>query len=466
MDGKNEGLDVDFDFDDQSEPPLLAEDEDDDGPPMLDEAGDDDDVVVVVDDDVDANVEVKAKTEADDFDSVWNLVEESERVKASHTVHREDVVIVRSENYMKPSPVVVSEDEKKSKKPPSLRDPYATEAGVVDSPTGESGLISGVFLSTSSEDEWGIASAVNAAAAPAEEDVWAEVMAARTSTALEGEGEAGDERERKEGERDEDECAAKELLAVLTYADFWTDLQGSSFSFQVWKLAEERSGRVEEEQASCWKRLFGPPKIANINVREESILIFALANTKFTDATLTHPRGLYALFRGLTGDGRNPPRTGRHWESIGFQGNDPATDFRACGIWGLLQLVYFVQAHGAIANDIYLLSQDQVQNFPFAVVGINLSATVLETIRGSSLNKEINSHKDDPTFSLVTFVHEYYCALFYYVYSSWKRNSYTIVNFGPLLQEVSENSRKTPKMFLDLWQSMLAERLERSQGMA
>ena len=42
-----------------------------------------------------------------------------------------------------------------------------------------------------------------------------------------------------------------------------------------------------------------------------------------------------------------------HWESIGFQGNDPATDLRGAGILALLQLLHFSSKRQTLLRDVY-----------------------------------------------------------------------------------------------------------------
>lgn len=38
-------------------------------------------------------------------------------------------------------------------------------------------------------------------------------------------------------------------------------------------------------------------------------------------------------------------RVSEQWKLLGFQGTDPATDFRGMGLLGLEQLVYFSENH-------------------------------------------------------------------------------------------------------------------------
>ena len=49
---------------------------------------------------------------------------------------------------------------------------------------------------------------------------------------------------------------------------------------------------------------------------------------------------LQEIWSRLTGESFN--RYGNHWNKIGFQGRDPATDLRATGILSLLQWIQFI----------------------------------------------------------------------------------------------------------------------------
>ena len=72
-----------------------------------------------------------------------------------------------------------------------------------------------------------------------------------------------------------------------------------------------------------------------------------------------------------------------------FTGLDPATDLRGCGFLGLMTTLYLVtdsRTHG-LALDIYKLSQHETQNFPFAIMSINITRIALQTLREEKLNK-------------------------------------------------------------------------------
>ena len=66
---------------------------------------------------------------------------------------------------------------------------------------------------------------------------------------------------------------------------------------------------------------------------------------------------LFAFYALMTGNEHVLPR-GSHWEALGFQGEDPRTDFRSCGIISLLQMFYMATHEREIAHKILALSQN------------------------------------------------------------------------------------------------------------
>ena len=65
-------------------------------------------------------------------------------------------------------------------------------------------------------------------------------------------------------------------------------------------------------------------------------------------------------------------RITKMWGEIGFQGKDPATDFRGMGEFGLRQLLFFSEKHADVAQKII----GEKRDYPFAIAGINISRFV------------------------------------------------------------------------------------------
>ena len=81
----------------------------------------------------------------------------------------------------------------------------------------------------------------------------------------------------------------------------------------------------------------------------------------------------------------------KDWSKIGFQGEDPATDFRSMGILGLLNLIYFSKH-----KNVQQVLKDSNSEFwyPFAVCGINVSSKILEMLKTYKLNSKFYNSTD------------------------------------------------------------------------
>jgi hypothetical protein len=90
---------------------------------------------------------------------------------------------------------------------------------------------------------------------------------------------------------------------------------------------------------------------------------------------------LWQLANNDTGE-KLKSRKSEQWVTIGFQGSDPATDFRAMGILGLELLIYFLTHYPATASKIIRSNRE----YPFSVAGINL---------GHQLLNELGLSRDD-----------------------------------------------------------------------
>ena len=148
-------------------------------------------------------------------------------------------------------------------------------------------------------------------------------------------------------------------------------------------LLEQTSSFLSWIRCSCFQ-----PRI-NLNLEEERKLIFAISKKQLTDEKPLHFEVLLTLYKLLTGSKLDCPRFGSHWEQIGFQGNDPATDLRGVGCLGLIQPLYLVMTPELfpLSKDMYLISLNENQNFPFLVLSINVTRIALHALRDGLLNR-------------------------------------------------------------------------------
>uniref|UniRef100_A0AAY5K9P0 ELMO domain-containing protein n=1 Tax=Esox lucius TaxID=8010 RepID=A0AAY5K9P0_ESOLU len=88
---------------------------------------------------------------------------------------------------------------------------------------------------------------------------------------------------------------------------------------------------------------------------------------------LKHEEMLMKLWKALRPDSPLTGRISKQWCEIGFQGNDPKTDFRGMGLLGLHNLLYFAEHDKATALQVLQDSLQPKQRYSFAIVGINIT---------------------------------------------------------------------------------------------
>ncbi|GLE03260.1 hypothetical protein PINS_up012150 [Pythium insidiosum] len=160
-------------------------------------------------------------------------------------------------------------------------------------------------------------------------------------------------------------------------------------------LLDARDRIVVEELAapsSCFT-CFSRPRLAFPDAQHERERLFCAAATAFDARNTTFVAMLQTVFRQLTRAPRDVPLSGTHWEQIGFQGNDPATDLRGCGVLSLLQMLFLVERHDALAQRCLRASHHATRHFPLACALINVTLQCLLALRSGALFKECNAQR-------------------------------------------------------------------------
>ncbi|RUS77717.1 hypothetical protein EGW08_014529 [Elysia chlorotica] len=241
---------------------------------------------------------------------------------------------------------------------------------------------------------------------------------------------------------------------LLTFAESWKHFESKDYS----SVKNDIRPRVERKGFSAFTHmLFGPPKLQNDLIPQRD-LVFCIAATPFDNDCAEHVRVLQTVYRCLTGSKFDCQRYGSHWEEIGFQGRDPATDLRGAGMLALLHLLFFLRdpTTRELSRDVYKLSLHPTQNFPFCVMGINLTRICIQVLREEVYNRECNKRKN-----VIETVNNVYAALFLHLYQLWKQGK-TIADSGFVLKEVESHSRKHSKtIFKDM---ELYEKMKKQQG--
>ncbi|KAG1050721.1 hypothetical protein G6F46_006292 [Rhizopus delemar] len=112
-------------------------------------------------------------------------------------------------------------------------------------------------------------------------------------------------------------------------------------------------------------------------------------------------------------------RISKQWVDIGFQGNDPATDFRGMGIQGLNDLLYFVNHYPDQVHSILQHASHPVYWYPYAIVGINITRFAYRLLESKKLQMYL--------FKYGLAYEEFYCYLFYHFNRFW--SSFSVIEF-------------------------------------
>lgn len=230
---------------------------------------------------------------------------------------------------------------------------------------------------------------------------------------------------------------------IPTYNDCITFEQCISCLSSVNQTPADRKRR---RKSPTWRNnwlvrvLFGPPQLERRYVEQRAFIVsLSRINCKpLTDQL--HGSMLYTVFKRLTGSSAQLIH-GEHWKLIGFQGIDPETDFRGAGLLALFCLVFLVTetVQSLRIRQLFRLSIDPVQNFPFACVGINITSNLLEALCDDRLNRLIHSRKNVlDTFMLL------YCAMFFKLGDIWLTEKCTICDMNSLLKQIQQMLIRNP----------------------
>jgi len=143
---------------------------------------------------------------------------------------------------------------------------------------------------------------------------------------------------------------------------------------------------------------------------------------------------LLNLWSLLKPDERLKSRQSEEWKELGFQGKDPATDFRGGGMLGLLNLHYFALSYPAQARKT-LLNSCKTPWYPFAITGINLTAMLVTMAEQGALDVYLVKNEISGRRMWESF-HELYCTVFQQFDQFWESEKPAdIMSFGPVLKK-------------------------------
>lgn len=111
-----------------------------------------------------------------------------------------------------------------------------------------------------------------------------------------------------------------------------------------------------------------------------------IRSTKYDSENNEHEELLMSLWNSLKPDVRLSARKTEEWGDIGFQGRDPATDFRGMGLLGLRNLVDFASSWKQQSQAILADTATHTNWYGMAIAGISLTGDIYTNLKKRNLN--------------------------------------------------------------------------------
>ncbi|XP_005385494.1 PREDICTED: ELMO domain-containing protein 3 isoform X2 [Chinchilla lanigera] len=199
--------------------------------------------------------------------------------------------------------------------------------------------------------------------------------------------------------------------------------------------------------------LFGPPKLHQ-GLQEERDLVLTIAQCGLDSQDPVHGRVLQTIYRKLTGSRFDCALHGDHWEDLGFQGANPATDLRGAGFLALLHLLYLLMDSRTLfmAQEIFHLSRHHIQQFPFCLMSVNITRMAIQALREECLSRECNRQR-----KVIPVVNSFYAATFLRLAHIWRTQQKTISDAGFVLKDLEAWAKKNPRRLLKTLEVYLAQ---------
>ncbi|XP_054280260.1 ELMO domain-containing protein 2-like [Macrosteles quadrilineatus] len=161
--------------------------------------------------------------------------------------------------------------------------------------------------------------------------------------------------------------------------------------------------------------------------------------TMYDSENKDHEEKLLKLWKRLKPDEPLQARVSKQWQDIGFQGDDPKTDFRGMGILGLDNLLYFAEEFPGPASHVLSHSLHPQYGYAFAIVGINLTSMAYHLFKDGTAKTHV--YNVSKSFTSIRTFHQFYCYLFYEFDKYWLQAKPNIMEFSFVKEKFEANVR-------------------------
>ena len=117
--------------------------------------------------------------------------------------------------------------------------------------------------------------------------------------------------------------------------------------------------------------------------QEEKLSQFKKFVTKAYDVTNDYHENQLKKYWNILSNGEElTERKSEQWKKLGFQGKDPASDFRGAGLFGLQNLLYFSARFPSMFHSTFRgdKKREGQQSYPFSIAALNITMMLFEFI--------------------------------------------------------------------------------------
>lgn len=155
----------------------------------------------------------------------------------------------------------------------------------------------------------------------------------------------------------------------------------------------------------CVEAIYGYKRLATI--------IEEMRLTPYDSNNTTHELKLMEIWNNLMPNVKLEARITKQWQDIGFQGDDPSTDFRGMGILGLENLLFFTREYTGTARHLLSHSQHPKYGYTLAVVSINISHMAWRLLMNGRAKSHFYNISQIYGYPSLEQFHQFYCYLLY-----------------------------------------------------
>ena len=182
-------------------------------------------------------------------------------------------------------------------------------------------------------------------------------------------------------------------------------------------------------------------------IKSDKNLLSCITKVKYDDNIEIHYKILSTIYMFLTEE-QECPKSGNHWEKIGFQTKTPQSDLRSVGMLAPLQMLYLICAYPSFSLSIYKLFGSQNCEWLFAVTLINITQICYHLLRDDSLDQFFKKNND-----VVSVFNELFVGIIYNLnqYLEENKESLTAEYVAECLEKIKKHSSSASEIDAILW---------------